>query len=265
MEVSQELVRKIREYFSLNIYETKVWIALVRKGTASAGEVSEISGVPRSRTYDVLEGLEKRGFVIQKIGKPVKYLAVKPNVILEKLKNDTLSKAKEKVETLSKLKTTDEYDQLETLYNESLVSVKREDLSASLKGRLNIFNHLRDILESAETQVIVCTNARDLIAKPKIFQPAFERLTKRKVELKIFLKGSDEELDFINKKFKVQVNKTELTGKFFVIDKKQTLFIITDNSSENEIGIWLNTEFFSGTLAELFEIATKTKKKKGKK
>ena len=88
MILRPELVKKIRDYFGLNIYETKVWLALIGKGIASAGEVADISGVPRSRTYDVLESLEKRGFAIAKIGKPVKYLAVKPEIVIEKLKQN---------------------------------------------------------------------------------------------------------------------------------------------------------------------------------
>ena len=76
MIVNQELVKKIKDYFNLNIYETKVWLALLSKGIASAGEIAELSGVPRSRTYDVLESLEKQGFAIAKIGKPTRSIAV---------------------------------------------------------------------------------------------------------------------------------------------------------------------------------------------
>ena len=64
MLVKQELINKIKDYFDLNVYETKVWLALIGKGSASAGEIAELSGVPRSRTYDVLETLEKKGFAI---------------------------------------------------------------------------------------------------------------------------------------------------------------------------------------------------------
>src|SRR4030042_5286702 len=109
MIVNKDLVHKIKDYFDLNIYETKVWLALLGKGVASAGEIAEISGVPRSRTYDVLESLEKQGFAILKLGKPVKYVAVKPNVIVEKLKSNTLRNAEDKIKVLSKLKETNEY------------------------------------------------------------------------------------------------------------------------------------------------------------
>jgi len=99
-----KLVKRIKEFFNLNIYESKVWIALLSKGVASAGEIAAISGVPRSRTYDVLESLEKRGFAIVKIGKPVKYIAVKPIEVLEKMKSSTLQDAQELISNKSKRK-----------------------------------------------------------------------------------------------------------------------------------------------------------------
>ena len=112
MIIKQDLVKRIKEYFNLNIYETKVWLALLSKGIASAGEVAELSGVPRSRTYDVLESLEKGGFAIVKIGKPVKYIAVKPVEVVEKMKSRALNDAQEKVKSLSNLKDTAEYTEL---------------------------------------------------------------------------------------------------------------------------------------------------------
>src|SRR3972149_2726651 len=100
MIIKPELVRRIKEHFNLNIYETKVWLALLSKGISSAGEIAEISGVPRSRTYDVLESLEKEGFAIAKLGKPVKYIAVKPTPVIKKLKTNTLSRANENIKML---------------------------------------------------------------------------------------------------------------------------------------------------------------------
>ncbi len=53
------IMKKLRTTFDLNIYEAKIWAALLTKGVASASELADISGVPRSRSYDVLETLEK--------------------------------------------------------------------------------------------------------------------------------------------------------------------------------------------------------------
>ena len=96
MILKSELISKIKDYFNLNIYETKVWLALLTKGSASAGEISSASEVPRSRTYDILESLEKKGFIIMKIGKPIKFVALKPEEVVERVKKNLMVKAKEK-------------------------------------------------------------------------------------------------------------------------------------------------------------------------
>ena len=183
MLIKQELVNKIKDYFALNIYETKVWLALLGKGTASAGEIASISGVPRSRTYDVLESLEKKGFAIVKLGKPVKYLGVKPRAILEKLKNIVRKEAEDRILSLSNIKETNEFTELETLYNVGISPIKREDVSAALKGRSNITNYLREILENAQKEVMICTNAEEVKMKLGIFAQTLDSLKKANVKV----------------------------------------------------------------------------------
>ena len=180
MIIKNELIKKIKGYFELNIYETKVWLALLSKGVSSAGEVAELSGVPRSRTYDVLESLEKRGFVIQKLGKPVKYIAVKPNIVIEKLKNNTVKYAEEKVKTLSNLADTKEYEELQELHKSGIEPIKNHELSTSIKGRSNLYIQMRDVMESAEKSVYLATSAYELVSKQKMFKDIFDRLKKEK-------------------------------------------------------------------------------------
>jgi len=257
MLVKQELINKIKDYFGLNIYETKVWLALLGKGIASAGEVASISGVPRSRTYDVLESLEKMGFAIVKIGKPVRYLGVKPNVILEKLKNNVRKNAEDKVFSLSKIKETEEYTSLESLYNEGMEPVKREDISAALKGKSNITNYLREILQNAEKEVIICTNVEEILSKRKLFQQTFELLNKANIKIKVALSGNNELIKDAGNKFGMKFKKINIDTKFFIIDKREILFYLSKNSNNEDIAIWLNSEFFAEAFASLFERALK--------
>ena len=86
MIVKDEFLSKLRRYFGLNLYEVKIWSALLSRGVSTAGELSDIANVPRSRSYDVLESLEKKGFVVMKLGKPIKYIAVPPKEILKRVK-----------------------------------------------------------------------------------------------------------------------------------------------------------------------------------
>ena len=73
----------------LNGYEAKIWIALLSKGEATAAELSDISNVPRSRSYDVLQSLEVKGFTKPKHGKQIAYVAATPKEALHKINKNT--------------------------------------------------------------------------------------------------------------------------------------------------------------------------------
>ena len=176
MIVKQEIISKIRDYFDLNIYETKAWLALLSKGIASAGNIATLSGVPRSRTYDVLESLEKKGFAIVKMGKPVKYLGVKPRMVLEKLKNNVKKHAEDKIKDLSNIRDTSEFLKLQEIYDQGIEPVKKEDILSALKGRANISNYLKEILQEAKREVMICMNAEELMNKSKLFTETFDIL-----------------------------------------------------------------------------------------
>ena len=85
MIVKKEFLKKLKD-FGLNTYESKLWTALLSRGVSTAGELSDIANVPRSRSYDVLESLEKKGFIIMKLGKPIKYIAVTPSEVVDRVK-----------------------------------------------------------------------------------------------------------------------------------------------------------------------------------
>ena len=260
MIIKQELINQIKDHFALNIYETKVWLALLGKGLASAGEVAEISGVPRSRTYDVLESLEKRGFAIMKLGKPVKYIAVKPNIIIEKLKSNTLKNANERIESISKLKDTDEYKELQQLYSVGIQPVRQEDISGSIKGKLTIYSHIKELLENAKKEVIICTSVQEIQNKSRFFSLVFDRLKKANIKIKIALSGEEKDIKKINNKFKIKAKQIDVDTRFFIADNEQILFMISKTGlPEEEIAVWLNTPFFATSLGFMFNQAVGSK------
>jgi len=255
MLVKQELINKIKDYFNLNIYETKVWLALLGRGIASAGEIADISGVPRSRTYDVLEALDKKGFAIVKIGKPVKYIGIKPKIILEKLKNDVRKNAEEKINDLLKIKKTDEFLKLEKLYKTGVDPVKREDISASLKGRTNISSYLREILQNARKEVIICSNAEEINSKLTLFKQTLKTLKTANIKIKMALSGNSDLIKKIGNELEIKIKKINIDTKFFIIDRKEFLFYLSKNSDKEDIALWLNSEFFTQSFTTLFEKA----------
>ncbi|MFB6140207.1 MAG: TrmB family transcriptional regulator [Halosimplex sp.] len=69
----------------LSSYEEQVYRALLSLGSATAQEVSEASGVPMGRIYDVLNGLDARDVVRSQSTEPTRYAAVEPERAVDRL------------------------------------------------------------------------------------------------------------------------------------------------------------------------------------
>lgn len=73
-------VEAIRSFLSLNLYEARALIALL-KGAREAREVSRIGGIPRQRVYDVLRSLKAKGYAYEAEDG---YRAYPPEVIVDR-------------------------------------------------------------------------------------------------------------------------------------------------------------------------------------
>lgn len=252
MIIKQEIINKVKEHFDLNIYETKVWLALLSKGIVTAGETAEISGVPRSRTYDVLESLTKRGFAIVKVGKPVKYIAVEPKTVLERMQTNTLTKAQEKVNTLSNLRNTQEYEELVQLHKEGISPVKLEELSGHIKGRSNLLSKLKEMIDSAEKEIVIHTTAEDFEDKSRVLLSVLSKLSKE-VKVKISLSGESYKVKRIASRNDLKIKESNQMGKYFIIDKKEMLLMIHPENMQEEVGVWINSPYFANSLSLMLD------------
>src|SRR3972149_12199676 len=185
MIIRDEFLGRLRKIFDLNLYEAKVWTALLSRGVSTAGELSNISDVPRSRTYDILESLEKKGFILMKIGKPIKFVALKPEEVVERVKKNLIVHANERSRRLEQLKGDEVLDELTSLFTNGVKFVEPSDLSGSLRGRQNMYNHLDMIVRGAEKTVTLVTTAEGLNRKLEALMSVFEKAKKRGVSIKI--------------------------------------------------------------------------------
>ncbi|MCP8309466.1 MAG: TrmB family transcriptional regulator [archaeon] len=83
-----ESVAKKLQKIGLTEYEAKVYLSLLRDHLNSATKLSEKSGVPRTKIYQVLESLEHKGWIRIYSGIPLLFKAVDPRDIFEKFKKD---------------------------------------------------------------------------------------------------------------------------------------------------------------------------------
>jgi sugar-specific transcriptional regulator TrmB len=261
MIVKEEFLSKLRRYFSLNLYEVKVWTALLSRGVSTAGELSDIANVPRSRSYDVLESLEKKGFVIMKLGKPIKYLAVPPAEVLERVKKNVKEGATEQIKKLETLKGTETIKELNTLHTQGVELIEPTDLSGSLRGRHNLYNHLELTIRNAEESVTLMTTSSGLLRKIEGLKPTFEKIKKRGVKIRIAAPLTKENMQSVKELGSVaEVKHTNSKARFCVVDGKELVFMVLDDAEVHptyDIGVWVKTPFFAKAMDNMFDLAWK--------
>ncbi len=270
MIVKEEFLNKLRRYFSLNLYEVKIWAALLSRGVSTAGELSDIANVPRSRSYDVLESLEKKGFVVMKLGKPIKYIAVPPTEVLERVKKNMRQEAEDKVGLLNELKDTELLQELNTLHSKGVDLIEPAELSGSLRGRHNLYNHLELTIRNAEESVILLTTTPGFIRKVEGLKSTFEELNKRGVEIKIAAPITEEAMSSVKDLENVaEIRHTDIhLGRFCIVDGKELIFMVMNDQDVHptyDVGVWVNTPFFANSLKQLFELAWLDMEDVGKK
>jgi sugar-specific transcriptional regulator TrmB len=283
MIVKEEFLSKLRRVFSLNLYEVKIWTALLSRGVATAGELSDIANVPRSRSYDVLESLERKGFVVMKLGKPIKYIAVPkgfvvmklgkpikyiavpPEEVLERVKKNLKDEAKERVKRLEDLKSTDVIQELNVLHTQGIELVEPADLSGSLKGRHNLYGHLELTIKNAQKSVTIMTTPQGFMRKVEGLKPVFEKLKKKGVKIRIAAPLTKETKPTVKEVSSVaEVRNTDSKARFCIVDGKELVFMVLDDKEVHptyDIGIWVNTPFFARALENLFDTTWKSMKK----
>ncbi|MBU0469937.1 MAG: hypothetical protein KKA62_05110 [Nanoarchaeota archaeon] len=262
MIVQKEFLDKLTD-FGLNSYERKLWIALLSRGVSTAGELSDISNVPRSRAYDVLESLEKKGFIVVKVGKPIKYLAVSPSEVVERVKKKVVEEADQKNKVLTELKQSDLLDELTTLHQEGVKLIDPTDKSGAFRGRDKAYEHLSLLIKNSKKSISLMTSAEGLQRKQDILFNQLKKAAKDGVSIKISVptETDKETIDKFSKFAKIKVNK-ESTARFCIADGKDMLLFLTDDQKVHksyDCAVWIEAPYFVKYFDGLLDKEWKTK------
>ena len=256
MLIRKEFVNKLRD-FGLNSYESKIWTALLSRGVSTAGELSDIANVPRSRSYDVLESLEKKGFIIMKIGKPIKYIAVNPSDVLERVKKRIKQESDQKQDAIDKIKESDVLKELNLLHNTGVELIEPSELSGSFKGRDNIYNQMESMFNNAQKSIVLMTTEDGLSRKSKMLKKALNKNKRKNLDVKVIApitNKNKEEYNELKNLMKIK-NQDSINARFLAIDDKELMFMLTDDKKINpsyDSAVWVSSEFFTKSFVNLF-------------
>jgi sugar-specific transcriptional regulator TrmB len=222
----------------LNQYESKVYLALNGAGPTSASDLSDLAGIPRPRTYDILDKLSKKGFIAVQPGRPTKFTAVEIKSAFASLK---------KKHEESFVKGLDELGQIETKLRERMSVAKPsekpvEDFVWVLKDRGNIYSKIENLIQTAAKSITIATSEKGLRRKIDAHGELLKKARERGVKVKLIApshggKRPDEYGDFIKK---------EHSQRVAVVDDHVVLFLTPEeHEDKKEVGAWINSPYFA--------------------
>ncbi|MBS3176572.1 hypothetical protein J4457_05020 [Candidatus Woesearchaeota archaeon] len=206
---------------------------------------------------DVLESLEKKGFIIVKLGKPIKYIAVHPSEVLDRVKNKIKDDAKKQTEALEHLRDGEVLQELNVLHTQGVQTIEPTDLAGAVKGRTNIYNHLYSMIKDAKESIVLMTTEDGLVRKAEILMTAFEKAKKNGAKIKIAAPITKKTQPLLIELSKIAQVKhiDDIRARFCVIDSKEVAFFLLDDKEIHptyDVGVWANTPFFAKALERIF-------------
>ncbi|MEM5793055.1 MAG: helix-turn-helix domain-containing protein [Candidatus Aenigmatarchaeota archaeon] len=278
MLASSEVMDALRS-IGLNLYERRLWVALLAKGVATAGELSAVANVPRSRSYDVLQTLADKGFVVVQTSKPLKYVAIPPREALEKAKEKMKENYEASIERINRLQQSKILGELESIHKTGLKLVLPEELTGSLKGKYSVLQQMESMFKEATSSINIVTTPSGINELFESHYNILKRLKDKGVKIRIAAKVDDpsseaiKALSGIAEIKAIPHNEVPLHGNFFIIDGKQMSMGLSDPEkvhTSQQMMFWTKSEHAAENIGKpLFDLVWKTSKpllldKKGK-
>ncbi|MBQ3819185.1 TrmB family transcriptional regulator [bacterium] len=152
-----EIVSKLKE-IGLNEYQSKVYIAMLKKYPATGYEISKLANIPQSRAYDTLKSLESLHIVTSTGTNPVTYVPVKPKELIKRYKR--------------KIDSTLDF------LNKKLPDVKEDDYTEpimKITGKTKITDKAIELINGAKKSVCVTLFSSDFKHLEQHLLDAFHR------------------------------------------------------------------------------------------
>ena len=158
------------------------------------------------------------------------------------------------------MRNTEIYTELELLHKQGIKNVDPANVSGALKGRENVYEHLRSMFNRAEKSIFLVTSANGLIRKNDLYKKQFKKLKTSGVKIKIispFTKENDEAVKSLKEVADVK-NIGRINARFAVIDNKEVVFMMNDDAEVHEsydVGIWASSPFFAKAMGDMFDVS----------
>lgn len=226
-KISVESERVLRE-LGLTGYEVAVYTSLVERGVMSASEVSEGAGVPFSKVYEVLNSLERKGWIDIERGRPSRYFSKPPAEAFESARQELEQKINFWEQTI--------VHELQPLYEKRELREKPDIWI--LRGEASVLKKLKEMLGKAKSQVMIAAPifTRNLAEKMMLLLGG---LSLSDIKVMVMVAGKLREWGIEETEGNVEARqRREMFGGGVIVDGQEALLILGEEKPS--LVVWSN-------------------------
>lgn len=236
--------------------EAETYVFLTAMGPTSAGTVAKRFNYNRMKAYRLLKSLEEEGVIHSIVGRPVRYVVVPIEEIVDTRIDEASKRLSELEESRSKI--IEEIGRLET-------RERREDEEprfSMYQGRQRVYELLASMCDRAEEEVRLITTPRDLLRLSLWgFDERFSYLTEAGKSVCLLTTVNEEnlrEIEELSSRIDVRHMAIPTPIRFALIDHDETLSSVAMDDSmsmttQNDTGLWTNSQSFVSTMKTFYD------------
>jgi len=218
--VNEHVLTVSLEEFGLSKYEAQAYVALIAKGTISAGDLAYYSEIPRTKIYPTLLKLENKKLVIISKSKPIMCTAIAPEDAFDGIIHEQINKVNAMNALISNLKKASE----ESRKTRGSEEKRYFHLSAN-----NVLSQLQTMIEGSKSSIKIMTDqwGFGLLAECK---EQLLSVLRRNLDVKVLVSPSQ----ICSESFRVipdgvEIRASDITQNCFIFDETELLMV--DNSN----------------------------------
>lgn len=252
----EKLVELLNEELSLTPYESRAYLALLMHGPLSPQGVNQKSGIPRPRTYDVLNSLVGKGLLMEQPGRPPMYAAVDPKVGIERmtieLERRVLRQLEERREISKKLSLS-----LSKLHDKTQEVVEEKEKVWVTRRDSSFIARYCEAIRNIEKEFVVATPAKRPPEKELLEAVEYVLNKKKSVRVvrQITPQWTKEDLQRYRELIKLgdQVRYLKYDGLRFAIFDEKDVVLVLPQERGSQLAIWIALPSLAAILQQHFE------------
>ena len=152
--MEEEKIIEFLKISGLNLYESKIYFALLKYGKVSRSEIYKIADIPQSRMYDILVSLSSKSLIKQSDQ------SVIPEHPRKIINSNNYTKNKDKMALLKnklEIQLADISKRVELIQNEKNIFHELEEMYDSPSTQHPIVNRFLSLFKESKKEILCCT------------------------------------------------------------------------------------------------------------